>query len=252
MRRLLFLGTLLLVLLLVACVGNSPTAVSTLTTKTPSPTRTPIPTVVEPGLAYGEPCKPPCWRGLIPGQSTSSDVAKVIEQLKTSGWANEVVGGPHGFVAYPSPFTTRGTVGLLVVSGTVAHISGDLLFSYTLNDMVDQFGDPEAVYMPIGNVPRKSSCLEQEGGDPTQSGYRSDPVYFLYPGQGIAFFALVPQADGDLLCPEMRIIAFVYHPPFSLPAGLKRDYLADLFANEGMKGITESDLLKWHGFGTGY
>lgn len=63
---------------------------------TPWPTSTPILTVVEPGLAYGQPCKPPCWRGLVPGQSTREDAEQAIQQLQASGWASYVDGGPPG------------------------------------------------------------------------------------------------------------------------------------------------------------
>ena len=66
------------------CREGSPPATHTSipTDGPPATTCTPVPTVVELGSAYGIPCKPPCWQGLIPGESTSQEVERGMERMR--------------------------------------------------------------------------------------------------------------------------------------------------------------------------
>ncbi len=209
----------------------------------------PVPTVVEPGLAYGEPCKPPCWRGLTPGQSTRADVAKAIEQLRASGWAQSIERGHLGFFVRPSPFTNQGTVGLYVENDVVARIHGNLLFDYSLGELVRQLGEPENLYLVYrGGQPRKASCEEHDFKDAIHSG----AVVILYPSQGMVFLTSVPYEALGLVCPEMEILTFCYYPPLPISEALKEDYLSNLCGLGALEGATEKDLVKWHGFGSGY
>ena len=104
------------------------------TTNTPTPGMYDlVPTVVEPGLAYGQPCSPPCWQGLTPGKSTSADVARAIDQVEVSGWAKSVVQFPSGgFLAQPIMGSYAGAVTAAVDEGVVTYISGNPLFYYSL------------------------------------------------------------------------------------------------------------------------
>ncbi len=72
---------------LVACaapptkVPPSPTARTVIT---PTGTRVPMRlglTIVDPGLAYGDPCKAPCWYDLIPGKTTLQEYLQALPRL---------------------------------------------------------------------------------------------------------------------------------------------------------------------------
>ncbi len=235
--------TLILVIFLItSCRGGSPLS---------EPTTTPIPTVIEPGLAYGIPCKPPCWQGLIPGQSTRQEAAQAIEQLQAEGWADHIVDGSSAFGGYsisPSPFTSHGTIHVTIENNVVTKIhSTTLLFYYPIESMVDQFGAPEGLYLVHRGSTICSSCEEWE--PPTEL-EMSSPIHLLYPGQGLWFLALVPMSGEGCICPEMEVVSFCYYSPRSLQEALNDEYLTTLFV--ALKGATEEDLVEWHGFGGGY
>jgi hypothetical protein len=172
MKRTLILSTLLVILLLSACVANGPATAENqatplptkqiLPSKTPAPTRTLIPTVVEPGLAYGQPCKPPCFWGLTPGQSTSEDIPQAAEAIRVSKWAAQVDEDSASLVVHLSPFSMD-EIWVDTENGVVRTISGVLLFDYTVGDMVRQFGPPEGVYPVIKGSMREDSCPKQKG-----------------------------------------------------------------------------------------
>ncbi len=213
----------------------------------------PVPTIVEPGLAYGQPCSPPCWRGLTPGKSTSADVAKAIEQLKASGWAKSIVEYPAaGFSAYPSPVTIDGSVDVAVDDGIVHDILGRLLFDYSVGEMVRQLGEPESLRLVYRVKPLHDSCSEQGPQDKPKPAENSAPFVVLYPNRGMVFLALAPFSEWGLICPDMKIVVFCYYSALPLQEALKGDYLANICGLEALRGVADKDLIKWHGFGSGY
>jgi hypothetical protein len=232
------------------------TACSTVQLPSPRPEEpegvlyTPVPTVVEPGLAYGEPCQPPCWRGIVPGKTTKQEAAQAIDQLRSSGWASYIEEGPKGYAIQPLPGTPSGSIGLLFENDVVSDISGSVTFYYPVGTMIEQFGEPEGLYVPKGNT-SKGSCEEWEPPDPPLAPVRSVPIYVTYPNQGLAFVVLVPESGLGLICPEMKVTAFCYYPPLSMQEALKDDYLASL-CSIVPKNSETVDLAKWHGFGSGY
>lgn len=214
---------------------------------------TPVPTVVEPGLAYGQPCKPPCWRGIIPGETTKQEAAQAIEQVRSSGWASYIAGGPKGYYIQPLPDTPSGSVSIGFENDVINSISGEVTFYYPIGTLIKQFGNPEATYSPGRNQGAiERSCKDWEPPDYSAAPVQSVPVHILYPQQGLYFFALVPTSGLGLICPEMKVVSFCYYPPLSLPEALNNDYLVNLCGLDGLKGVTEQDLVKWHGYGSGY
>jgi len=79
----------------------------------------------------------------------------------------------------------------------------------------------------------------------------SYPVHLLYPGQGLWFMVLVPESGIGCICPEMKVASFCYYTPVSLHEALQDNYLAEL-CTSSLNGVTEEDLVEWHGFGGGY
>ncbi len=212
---------------------------------------TAVPTVVESGLAYGIPCKPPCWRGLVPGQSTRQEALRVIEQLHTEGWADHIVDGGSvggGYSVSPSPFTGQGTIYLTIENNVVTKIrSSTLLFYYPIETLIEQFGEPEGLYLVHKGSTICSSCEEWE---PLPEWEMSLPIHLLYPDQGLWFLALAPVSAGGCICPRMEVASFCYFSPRSMQEALNDEYLTTLFV--ALKGATEEDLVEWHGFGGGY
>lgn len=218
------------------------------------PTYTPVPTVVEPGLAYGHPCKPPCWRGVVPGQSTSQEVSQAIEQIRAEGWAYYISGGPiYGYAIYPLPHTMQGSVHVKINNNIVEVIFGGVLFDYSISTAIEQFDSPEGI--PVSDIVAKSysgtcsSCDEwQSAKDVGASGL----IPLLYPEQGLLFWVWGSSTGKGCLCPEMQINGFCYYEPLTMSEVLEDNYLADLCGLPALKKITEEDLVDWHGFGGGY
>jgi hypothetical protein len=206
-------------------------------------TPVPIPTIIEPGLAYGEPCRPPCWRGMIPGQTTRQEGEHVIEQLRSSGWANRIDGGGSGgYFIMPSTSPYVGTILVAFENEVVNRISGEIAFDYSVEQMLEQFGAPEWLYVVTGS-PQKRTCADWR---PVPKGsLPSSPVHVYYPKQGLWFQVLVPENGLGLICPEMQVTGFVYYSPRSISAALNDEDVVITTANE-------QDLEKWHGFGGGY
>jgi hypothetical protein len=241
----------LLVFFVVSCTDKeivTPSTVFSSSTASPS-NRTPVPTVVEPGLAYGVPCKPPCWHGLIPGQSTTQEVEQAMDELRASEWASLVEGSPvWGYHIYPLPHTPDGSIHIVMDdTGTVAKIGGTTLFHHPMGTLVEQFGKPERLYL----ISRRATvCLSCEDWKPSEP-MPSVPVHLLYPSQGLWFLALVPDSGLGCICPEMGVIAFCYHAPITMQEALTDNYLAGL-CSSSLEGVTQDDLVEWHGFGGGY
>ncbi len=240
----------LLVMFLPACAG---TRVSP--TYTPIPMSTPEPTLVEPGLAYGEPCKPPCWRGMIPGKTTKQEADRALEQIRASGWASEVVSSSTGFGVQPSALPSPGGV----VLGSFEHdvltrIRSTVNFYYPIGTLIKQLGEPEVIHTRVGGNPgaKRYSCAGWTPPDYSAAPVPSFPADVLYPQQGLYFLVLVPDSKAGYICPEMKIVAFCYYPPLSLQEALNKDYVANLCNIDALKGLTEQKLVKWHGFGSGY
>jgi hypothetical protein len=235
------------------CNGKTHTPTPHLITATPETTsiRTSVPTVVEPGLAYGTPCKPPCWRGLIPGQSTHQDVAQAIEQASADGWAESIVDGSSvggGYSISPSSFTSHGTIDVTMENDVVATIgTSTLSFYYPIGSLVEQFGAPERLYLVSRGATVCSSCEDWEPGKPVPS----IPVHLLYPNQGLWFLALIPESGLGCICPEMKVTSFCYYAPITLQDAFTDNYLADL-CSSSLKNVAQNDLVEWHGFGGGY
>lgn len=232
------------VILLAGCIGGRvlPTRLPT-----PWPTYTPIPTVVEPGLAYGTPCKPPCWRGMVPGQTTRQEAARIIEQLRASGWADRVSEGPGGYSIDPLLSTPEGSILVSFEHDILIVVNGSIIFSYTVGTMVEQFGEPERLNAKLDGKLR-GSCNEWV---PPEAPTMSYSVLILYPEKGLAFLLLVPANGVGLICPEMRITAFCYYAPLSMLEALRDNQLASL-CSLVPENLTQQDLKKWHGFGGGY
>lgn len=227
----------------------------------PSPTIpmvTPTPTVVEPGLAYGYPCVPPCWRGIIPGQSTGDDIKVAIDNLQQDGWASHVRGGIGAEIMFP-----RGVGGYSIQPGNILvdiendkaqSITGNIQFNHTIDELIEQFGPPEKLYARLGGLYNCDSCQGWEPPPMYELGFDSLQTYLLYPNEGFVFAVHVegdiPGGFGGCICPRMRVARFCYFEP--MPLSRFMDQRSKLCWSGFLGGIFERDLDDWHGFGGGY
>lgn len=210
---------------------------------------TPVPTVVDPGLAYGIPCKPPCWQGLTPGESTSQEVERVMGQLRDSEWVDHVQDNrPWQYEVHLSPFTIYGAthVTMDVDTGMVTRIYGPTLFYHPVGTLVEQFGGPEWLW-----TYQSEWCSSCEEWEPPDEPTMSLSAHLLYPSQGLWFLVRVPESGVGCICPEMEVAAFCYYAPITLQEALTDDYLAGL-CSSSLEGVAQDDLVEWHGFGGGY
>lgn len=282
MKHTLIFGIALLILSLSACaappikVSSSPTVQNTTTptrtsrpapaitatlTGTRSPTATPDRRKVDPGLVYGEPCKAPCWFGLVPGKTTLQELLEIVPRLST-------IDSPYDFPKeeglVPEIIRTR--------LGTATHVyiyiemdwdkkvlksinSSTLNFNYPLSQLITQFGEPETVVDTEPGTKIAEPCKEWTSLE--ESASNGSAGIILYPRQGLLFTVHVPTTmhvrSGDImLCPEMHVLRFCYYPPMTLQEALMDNRLADLCGKGLERFITEENLVKWHGYGSGY
>jgi hypothetical protein len=102
------------------------------------------------GLLTDNPCKVPCWNGLIPGKSTFEDVDQFIKGLNTKEWAgnNTFVDQPGCLVVQikDKPGTTvRAFVNFHLDQGKLSYIQSFHHSMPKLKQIVGHLGPPEYV-----------------------------------------------------------------------------------------------------------
>ena len=203
------------------------------------PPYTPEPTIVNRGLAEGFPCKPPCWEGLTPGISTEQDVRQTLQQLQDNG---QIPGFNCSQRACQSS-----TVMIFWDGGIVTSISGGVEFDFTAQQLIDLIGPPVAVYSVAGSG--CDMCLPYTEGATHTVSLGDVPAYFFYPRLGAWFGLYVAGAEAGCMCPAMQVVGFEYLPPMTLEQLL--DYMIGSTV-PALRGVEESDLVEWYGFGPGY
>ena len=193
------------------------------------------------GLLTGEPCEPPCFRGLTPGVSTHEEVNQFV---RTSGFVNpqslfrstftrltrsgeEVAGvgiywhSRAGGIGRRNHFSIEG--------GVLKDITINPDYTLTLGRLIDRYGPPEKyrAILPIGG-----------------------PLYYdvtlYYPTHGFTVDLVVPYDDGTLQ-PESTVADVWYFRAAPLERFL------ELRREAGMGGPTPARLLEllhdWEGYG---
>ncbi len=242
--------------------GPSPTPADTVWVEpSPYPTVTPEPTILDNTL-YGIPCKPPCWNGLIPGQSTREETIQVLVQLVANGQAHHIKENGENLVVFPTGLTASGRVDLVVKAGVLHTIHSEIVFDYSLGDLVTVVGPPEFVYPYKGGADSGVQCDPCAGWTPGSYDEYYVPVYLVYPTQGLLYGMRVPNNGFGCLCPQMRVRYYCYYPPTTIQDMLGR--LEEISRGSGealdvtdlcvirLSGAEENGLGEWHGFGKGY
>lgn len=243
----LLLAIMLLAITLVSGCGAQPKWFP----PTPDPDstpRAPVPTVVDRGLAYGVPCKPPCWEGLVPGVSTESEVRQTLEHLSEIGQIPEYTCSPRmcGIVGVPG--VPEGWMDIHLQEGVVSRIQGDVQFDFDVQRLFDLIGEP--AWVGSNGWSNNCTCEKQDTVEPHWA-----LVSLVYPERGAEFTLKVRQSQGGCVCPEMQVTWFEYFAPVSSLEGYL-DYLQKEYApgNTTPSGLwfQEGTYVEWHGFGPGY
>ena len=111
--------------------------------------------LVDTSLLTGDPCEPPCWQGLTPGESTKEDVEKALPNLafidqQSVKWDNDPYGW-NGWIyidwrTQASKDVYDFTVLRINPEGVLNDISIRLDYSVKFRELVDRFGDPDGFY----------------------------------------------------------------------------------------------------------
>jgi hypothetical protein len=194
---------------------------------------------IDSGLFDQEGCKPPCWHGLTPGQSTSEDVDNFLANLSETRWPERKIRAYETgckSIRLTDNFGT-GIVDIYVVDGKLTFIESSHPNKARLGEIVDYFGDPEyfeAVYA-IG-IDTKVYILEVN-----------------YPQKGLGF-EIWPDQEKDVgqIKADMEVDTIHYFEPSDLSGYLLSKYFCSLKKNDAIlraQSEIENIIQGWPGFG---
>jgi hypothetical protein len=170
-------------------------------------------------LLTGDPCSPPCWHNITPGESSEEDVRAVLEgspYVKEDSLGvtpTERAGVPHVIYGWQGRGKMLNRV--YVREGKVFHIKLTLDYKLTLGEAVQEFGHPETVY----------AHLDGNGGY---------SVVFEYPTQGLTLDSYTWPEDNVYIAidrgvgpvsEEMLVTWVSYYAPTSLECALRDVFL---------------------------
>jgi len=204
-------------------------------------------------LLTGEPCAPPCWHNLMPGESTAEDVRRELEH---SPWVKadtitvaeaEIRGVPVVYFGWEDCGTTgpyskeyRGNLynRVFLREGRVLRIQIGLDYPLTLGEVVAEYGPPASVHASIGGIESFGYELSAE-----------------YPALGLFFFSFTYPVDPDevtiedgigILDEGLVMTSVTYYVPRpTLEAVLSETFL---LSAEGVAEVM-TDEREWTGFG---
>jgi hypothetical protein len=167
------------------------------------------PVSVHRGLLTGEPCAPPCWQGLIPGQSTEQELAALLdasEQVDPGSLRRESGGcGQLTYWRNRETFASLSprsgwTSNYACTSRKVLKVVMEyLVYEVKLEQLLDNYGPPEALRAQPAGIPERPYV----------------EVNLYYPARGL--MCQLELADQDEpLQPETRVVRAWYFAPTSL------------------------------------
>jgi hypothetical protein len=196
-------------------------------------------------LTTGEPCMPPCWQGLVPGESTEEDVMAVLETAPFveggSIMRAQTSDGDEATIRWGSSASDlRTSAGVIyITNGRVSLIDIQIEYRLTRQELVSIIGEPDGYFV-----------LEIQHSGPRCFSY-SVPFIWLEEGfvAGPSLTRRDPVPKGeDLLSPDMFFIEYAYYSsPFSRPM----DALMGTGLDEASAQLAEAKTYReWQGFDT--
>ncbi len=192
-------------------------------------------------LLTGEPCEPPCWQGLIPGESTEEDVAEFMSttrfvdtrSVRRGSYTRSTRGGEEvaGVTIH-----WRSSAGLLstcnyfsIEEGVLKYITICPYRGVTLGRLIDRYGPPEKY------IARRPI---------------SGPLYYdvtlFYPTHGFTVDLVLPYEDGALQ-PESSVADVWYFRAAPLERFIELAREAGVYS--GTPNKTLEALSDWPGYG---
>jgi hypothetical protein len=198
------------------------------------------PPPLDTSLLTGEPCEPPCWQGLTPGESTLQDVneftatSRFVDTRTVSRSSHTRLTQDGEEVARVS-ISWRSSAGLrqcnhfFTEDGVLTHITICHDFGLPLGSLIDRYGPPEKYIarLPIGGP------LHYE-------------VTLFYPTYGFTADLVVPYDDGTLQ-PESRVASIRYFRAAPLERFMELRYEAGGYGGPPAKSLEM--LRDWPGYG---
>lgn len=154
-------------------------------------------------LLTGEPCEPPCWQGLTPGQSTSDEVTNFLDTSDlvdhSSVWQDR--SGCGLITRWRSPISHRRgrplssdlSNWLCVGDGILREMEVSLDYDFAIEQLLARYGAPEK--------------LDAVRGGPPERPYVAVPLY--YPERGMMAQVELPVNDIQLR-PETKVVRVWY------------------------------------------
>jgi hypothetical protein len=117
--------------------------------------------LVDNSFITGEPCAPPCWYGLVPGQSTISEVKEVLKELdfilpSSVNYVERIA--PNGMeevsIRYQCPYFdgTESCGYLRLLDGHLDLIMYEVAYHLVIEDVVDIIGEPDFLFLDETHV----------------------------------------------------------------------------------------------------
>lgn len=197
-------------------------------------------TRVDRSLLTGEPCLPPCWQGITPGESTEEDVAAILEQASfvntdSLEWLQDDEGTDVAVMwvspavsDWASPDASPYAMSHIIFGpdGTVSSISTDLEYELGVQDLIELAGEPD--YYRSHFYGPNASCL----------------MFELYWPQDGLMVVLGPLPEGVGL-PHNTL---VWHADYIAPTDDLTQYLLILgHSSEASRDLFLSSLREWEG-----
>ena len=161
------------------------------------------------GLLTGEPCEPPCWQGLTPGQSTSDEVTNFLDTSdlvdSSSVWQDRTGCGEITYWKNPIGYLRDGPISgwtsnyLCVSNGALKVLMVHLVYDLTLEQLLDRHGAPQGFWAHSAGVPER----------------RYAEVNLYYPEVGLMCQLELPVHDVELR-PDTNVVRAWYFEPTAL------------------------------------
>jgi hypothetical protein len=186
-------------------------------------------------LLSGEPCEPPCWQGLTPGQSTSDEVSDFLNTSalvdQSSVWEDR--SGCGLITRWRSPISHRRGRPLswdlsnwvCVGDGTLSDIEILLDYDLTLQQLLEGYGPPERIDAVRGGIPERPYVA----------------VALYYPERGMMVQLELP-IDVVELKPQTKVIRVRYMAPTTMEQMARALGVPDIA--EFARGLQD-----WQGYG---
>jgi hypothetical protein len=195
-------------------------------------------------LVTGEPCEPPCWYGLMPGESTKDETLQTLETLTFVHRDSIRVLSTYASTPERELIEWDYRRGLITLDEEiVSTISVDLLYNLELGELVELMGEPTGYFVytfpPPDNISIGPICVSAE-------------AEFIWPEQGltaeIRFDSRHPPRQTERVfnpSDTLYINSLTYSPPAATP-------LAFLIARGSVESSAENNLewyyQPWEGF----